>query len=328
VAEKAQAEQLIVTSFLQICNLLDAFFYLFCRFVTLILLKCGIILRVFNNDKANLYQPGDNNMKVIFNRMIMKTSNLGRWLGVILAALLLSASLNFGMAAQKVSAENGDEDTSGADISVIVTDSPDPFESWNPPFSYAVTVTNNSADTIASGVVVTDFLDSYTFFDNATFPCVKDETNNILTFSVGDINPGENVIFTINVGLGHGVFNDNDTSSNPQPGDYTDNFTLTTFDIKNTVVATALTPDSDLSNNTYIQPTNVLGDGYRNRQSTNELMGGYSDGNNDQSDNGDGAEQSECLAPVPELPAAALLGLGLTGIGAFILIKRRQASAI
>jgi len=240
-------------------------------------------------------------MRIISPLEIRKNNDIGKVLIGLLTLILLSASLITGIAKDNVSAA-GNDPSNSADISINVSDSPDPFEAWNPPFTYTVIVTNNSKITTARGAVVTDSLDSSTFFNNASLPCTVNETTNSLIFSLGDIKPGENVTFTVTVGLGHDSFYENDTSSNPEPGSYK---CPDTFDIVNKVMVSASTPDPDDSNNTYYQPTNV-------QQGSNLSSFSLQE------------PPPEYVTPTPELPAAALLGLGLVGIGAFIVIRKRR----
>ncbi|MDD3246725.1 MAG: DUF11 domain-containing protein, partial [Methanosarcina sp.] len=144
--------------------------------------------------------------------------------------------------------------TSNADISVVKTDNPDPVIQGNS-LTYNLVVRNNSPDTIANGIVVTDTLPT-----NTTFVSASGDTyiisGNTITFNVGSLSPGQSVIITIVTTVSNTAWANNDTSTNPEPG--TPGPQPTLYDLLNFVSVTAITDDSNTTNNTYYQPTNVL----------------------------------------------------------------------
>jgi uncharacterized repeat protein (TIGR01451 family) len=177
------------------------------------------------------------------------------------------------------------------DVSIIKSESPDPINlSQGNTLTYTIKVTNNSANNVAGGVVVTDTLDSNTSFVS-TSALHYNQSGNTLTFTLGNINPIETISFNVIVTVDNNSILQNDISSNPEPGSFT---VPTLFEIKNKAVVSTSTIDSDSINNIYYQPTNI---------------------------------EPPTGVPTPELPAAALFGLGLAGIGAFIVIRKRRSTA-
>ncbi len=134
------------------------------------------------------------------------------------------------------------------------TDIPDPVLQGQI-LNYSLVVKNNSPDTVANGVVVNDTLPSNTTFVSAT-GAPYTIGGNILTFNVGSLSPSQSVTINISTIVSNTAWATNDTSTNPEPG--TPGPQPTLFDLLNKVTNTAITSDSNTTNNTYYQPTNVL----------------------------------------------------------------------
>jgi len=143
--------------------------------------------------------------------------------------------------------------TNEADVSVVKTDVPDPVIQGQT-LNYTILVENHSPDTIANEIYVTDTLDTNTTFVSATGAPFT-QNGNTLNFSIGFLTPGQNATLTINTIVADTAWADNDTSTNPEAGSVT---LPTIYDLLNIVTETAITGDSNTTNNTYYQPTNVL----------------------------------------------------------------------
>jgi uncharacterized repeat protein (TIGR01451 family) len=143
--------------------------------------------------------------------------------------------------------------TSDADVSVLKTDIPDPvLQGQN--LNYTILVKNNSPDTVANGVNVTDTLDVNTTFVSAS-GAPYTLTGNTLIFNIGALSPGQSVTLDINTTVSYTAWASNDTTTDPEQGS---TIQPTTYDLLNKVIVTAITSDSNTTNNTYYQPTNVL----------------------------------------------------------------------
>jgi uncharacterized repeat protein (TIGR01451 family) len=143
--------------------------------------------------------------------------------------------------------------TSKADVSVIKEDSSDPVIQGQY-LNYTLLVKNNSPDTVANGIVVTDTLDSNTTFVSAS-GAPYTTSGNTITFNVGSLSQGESVTLAINTTVSNTAWANNDTTTNPEPGSAT---LPGIYDLLNRVSVTAITSDPNTANNTYYQPTNVL----------------------------------------------------------------------
>ena len=141
-----------------------------------------------------------------------------------------------------------------ADISVVKTDIPDPVITGQN-LTYDLVVTNNNPDTIANGVVVTDKLDTNTSFVSAIGAPYTVSGNNV-TFDVGALNPLQSMKITIVALISNTAPTSTDPSTDSENG--TAGPRPTVFDLCNDVSLTAITGDSNITNNTYYQPTNVL----------------------------------------------------------------------
>ncbi|ELS03018.1 conserved repeat protein, partial [Xenococcus sp. PCC 7305] len=138
-----------------------------------------------------------------------------------------------------------------ADIAVTKTDDPDPV-GLGDTLTYFIEVTNNSTDTVANGVTLTDVLDPNTTFVQIasvidtegviTTPADFSEAGGTITGDLGFLVPGETVIIEVEV-----------TVNDDAP-------TIGTENLLNTVTVDAITNDPDDSNNTATEPTDVLAD--------------------------------------------------------------------
>jgi uncharacterized repeat protein (TIGR01451 family) len=150
--------------------------------------------------------------------------------------------------------------SSNADLSVIKSDGSDAATNLanltaNPDvdptnlkpgdiFTYTILAKNNSTNTVANTVVVTDTLDlnvefvsasnSGTFADNAA-------AADTVTWSIGALSPGQEQILTITVKV-------KDTAPTSS----------TTQDLLNSVRITSITSDPNTANNTNAEPTNIV----------------------------------------------------------------------
>ena len=144
--------------------------------------------------------------------------------------------------------------TSNADVSVVKIDSPDPVIQGQI-LNYSLVVKNNDLSTIANGINVTDTLASNTTFVSATGANYTINGSNI-TFNVGALGQNQTVTINISTIVSNTAWANNDTSTNSESG--TPGPKPTLFDLLNIVSETAITSDSNTTNNTYYQPTNVL----------------------------------------------------------------------
>lgn len=149
----------------------------------------------------------------------------------------------------------GDFFTEDADLSIIKSDSPDPVVVGSD-LSYSITVTNNSPDTVANSILVTDTLDA-----NVTFVSASDSgmhSAGIVTWPEFSLVPGESKVLTVNVTV------DPEAPVNNFPGTSADGRggisspPAGSFDLLNKVEVSAITDDPEVSNNVYFEPTNVL----------------------------------------------------------------------
>ncbi len=145
--------------------------------------------------------------------------------------------------------------TEKADISVIKYDEPDPVN-LSEYLNYTLVVTNNALDVVANGVNATDVLDTNTTFVSAN-GAPYTINGNMLNFTIGALSPGQNVTLTINTTVKSTAPTNNDTSTNPEEGSATP--PIIPYDLLNFVSVKAITSDDNPDNNTYYQPTNVLG---------------------------------------------------------------------
>jgi uncharacterized repeat protein (TIGR01451 family) len=104
--------------------------------------------------------------------------------------------------------------TNEADVSVVKTDISDPVIQGQP-LNYTLILKNNSPNTIANGINVTDTLDANTTFVSAA-GAPYTLTGNTLIFSVGFLNPSQSVTLTISTMVSNTAWANNDTTTNPE----------------------------------------------------------------------------------------------------------------
>lgn len=144
--------------------------------------------------------------------------------------------------------------TDDADISIVKTDSPDPvIQGQN--IIYTLTIKDNSVDTTAGGIIVTDTLPSNLNFVSCNVSSYTLNGNNI-TINVGSLSPNQSKMITIITKVNKTAPANNDTSTNSEIG--TSGSEPVLYDLLNKVSETSITADSNTLNNVYYQPTNVL----------------------------------------------------------------------
>ena len=144
--------------------------------------------------------------------------------------------------------------TNQADVSVVIADSPDPvYQGQN--ITYDIVVKNNSPDTVANGVVVTDTIYPNAYFLSAT-GAPHTSYGNDVTFQVGALSPGQPLVIKMTTKVSETAATDRILSIYPDIG--TPGPKPEVFDIFNNVVLTAVTTDPNATNNAYYQMTNVL----------------------------------------------------------------------
>ncbi|HEX2915372.1 MAG TPA: DUF11 domain-containing protein, partial [Chloroflexia bacterium] len=140
--------------------------------------------------------------------------------------------------------------TSNADLSITKSDSPDPVIAGNQ-LTYTITVKNNSTDTVANGVTVTDTLDPNTTFVSASGATCTNSGQTV-TCNIGAMSPGQIVTITLVVNVALSA----PTGGTTQTGSCT--VGATGVDLCNIASVTAITADSNTSNNSASAPTDVI----------------------------------------------------------------------
>ncbi len=147
-----------------------------------------------------------------------------------------------------------------ADLSIMKTDDPDPVFAGSR-LTYQVSVTNNSSDTVANGVVVTDTLDDMASLVSAVpSQGAASHVDLVVTWSVGALDPGQTATMAVTVDVGT-TFSDYDTSELPEAGGAgtaAKGDGPPPMDMVNNVSVTAITADPDTTDNSYYQPTNIV----------------------------------------------------------------------
>lgn len=141
-----------------------------------------------------------------------------------------------------------------SEVGIVKSDKPDPLYAGDT-LTYSVTVTNNSADVVANGIVVSDKLDS-----NVTFVGASDGGNlnsGLITWPAFALEPGKQKIFSVTVNVNPNAPTEKCVGTAPDTGSATLT-PLTDADITNIVQFTMITQDSNLNNNVWQEPTNVL----------------------------------------------------------------------
>lgn len=154
-----------------------------------------------------------------------------------------------------------------ADVQIIKSDSPDRLYVGDI-LTYTITVTNNSNDTVASGIVVTDTLDPNVTFLSASDGGVLsgnvitwDNPLNPLALEPKPLQPNPDIryqkVFTVTVRVKPDAPTDIYKGTEPDTGSASD-VRFTDADITNIVKFNMITKDSNEANNVWQEPTNVL----------------------------------------------------------------------
>jgi uncharacterized repeat protein (TIGR01451 family) len=146
---------------------------------------------------------------------------------------------------------------SEADLSVTKSDSPDPA-SRGGQLTYTLSVTNNSTTTTANGVVVTDTLDPNTTFVSASGASCS-VASGVVTCQAGFLGPGETKQVTITTLVSATAPAGNDAGTGAAAGSVGTSCPAATTDLCNRVsVTSTVSKDPVVTNNAYVQPTNVV----------------------------------------------------------------------
>lgn len=141
-----------------------------------------------------------------------------------------------------------------AEVGIVKSDSPDPIYAGDT-LTYSIKVTNNSTDTVANGIVVTDTLDP-----NVTFISASDGgtlSGELITWPAFALEPLKERVFTVTVRVNPDAPTDLYPGTSPHNGSATET-RFNNADISNIVKFTMITADPNLSNNVWQEPTNVL----------------------------------------------------------------------
>ncbi|MDW3647600.1 MAG: hypothetical protein R8P61_11080 [Bacteroidia bacterium] len=147
--------------------------------------------------------------------------------------------------------------TSDVDISVTKSDSQDPVVQGDQ-LTYTLVV-NNAGPSVANDVVLTDILDANTTFVSATITDTEGYIVNeaadctisgsTFTCDLQFLNPGETITITITVDVSATAPTGNGGGTDCAPG--------TTYDLTNNVSVTTISDDTDSSNDSDCEPTDV-----------------------------------------------------------------------
>ncbi|HEY3290919.1 MAG TPA: DUF11 domain-containing protein, partial [Anaerolineae bacterium] len=145
--------------------------------------------------------------------------------------------------------------TANADVSITKSDSPDPVL-LGATLTYQIAVTNNSIDTTANGVVVTDTLDANTLFVSAsstTLGVTCTASSGIVVCNLGGLTQGQVVPITIVTTV------KNSAPTSGVPTTETCTYSSGETFLCNSVTVSAITADSNTANNTATASTAVQG---------------------------------------------------------------------
>jgi uncharacterized repeat protein (TIGR01451 family) len=146
--------------------------------------------------------------------------------------------------------------SSSADLSVIKSDTPGASNGQNltagadpdpvglkpgDTFTYTILAENNSTDTVANIVVVTDSLDPYVEFLYASAGGSTDPATNTVTWNLSSLSPGVSQLLSVTVRV-------KDTAPT----------TSLTQDLQNTVSISAITADPNTANNVNTEATDLV----------------------------------------------------------------------
>lgn len=142
-----------------------------------------------------------------------------------------------------------------AEVSIKKTDNPDPVYLGST-LTYNIAVNNNSSQVAAKGIIVSDTLDKNVTFlgasDGGTF------ANGIITWPSFDLITGGQKILTVSVAVKSDAPTENYPGTSPDNRGSSFNTGITSPDLLNMVTFTMITPDLDITNNIWYEPTNVL----------------------------------------------------------------------
>jgi uncharacterized repeat protein (TIGR01451 family) len=141
-----------------------------------------------------------------------------------------------------------------ADVAIVKSDSPDPIYSRDT-LTYTITVTNNSADVVANGIAVTDTLDP-----NVTFVSASEGgtlSGSVITWPAFALEPKSQRGFTVTVKVNADAPTEIYKGTTPHTGSASA-VRFVDADITNIVKFSMITQDSNVANNVWQEPTNVL----------------------------------------------------------------------
>ncbi|WP_161878464.1 Cna B-type domain-containing protein [Alkalibacterium sp. MB6] len=147
-----------------------------------------------------------------------------------------------------------------ADVSIIKSDEPDPLY-VNETLTYTITVTNNSMDTVANGIVVEDTLDPNVTFVSASDGGTHsgDPSGGTVTWPAFALEPLDTREFTVTVTVNEDAPTDNFLGTTSDNNGSATAIPLASADLINfVVIASMITDDPTPGNNMWYEPTNVL----------------------------------------------------------------------
>jgi uncharacterized repeat protein (TIGR01451 family) len=141
-----------------------------------------------------------------------------------------------------------------ADVEIVKSDSPDPLYSGDT-LTYSIKVTNNSTDVVANGIVVTDTLDPKVTFISASDGGTL--SGNVIIWPAFALEPKSQKVFTVTTKVNSDAPTEIYKGTAPDTGSASDE-RFTDADITNIVKFNMITQDSNIANNVWQEPTNVL----------------------------------------------------------------------
>lgn len=172
-------------------------------------------------------------------------------------------AISEGSGSQTISLKNLDKFRNMAtDVSIVKSDEPDPINR-DSDLTYTITVANSSAyEVAAKGIVVTDQLDPNLTFnsasDNGAAIINEVDKKTYIVWPEFDLEPGNTKTFTVNVHVKPEAPTENYPGTSPDRRGSSSNTGITSPDLLNMVAFTMTTPDLDITNNVWYEPTNVL----------------------------------------------------------------------
>ncbi|MCM0650005.1 SpaA isopeptide-forming pilin-related protein [Clostridium swellfunianum] len=203
----------------------------------------------------------DNGDKVIVEIWLVLKSTISKDITGVVQSGMISAktangdTINTGQETVPLN-KVGDFYTATADVSIKKQDSPDPIYSGDT-LTYTIRATNNSADTVANGIIIKDTLDQNVTFVSATDGGTLD--GNIITWPAFYLDVGAYKEFIVTVTVNQNVPTSNYEGTIPDNRGTASETRLAGVDISNIVkIDSMITVDSNLANNVWQEPTNVL----------------------------------------------------------------------